>query len=143
MTLQLLLNDEEFRLWQMLPYFWFGFHWLAMSHSCYNPIIYCYMNSSYRGGFLRIFYNLPSFPSCRNWSRRVLTSNSTSHNNLTTGKMHTYINIYPTLIFLSAPRLTQIFIIFETICNKIHLRTQILTRRDINDKGKDIELLTH
>nr|XP_019565640.2 RYamide receptor-like [Aedes albopictus] len=40
--------------WRPLPYLWFLFHWLAMSHSCYNPIIYCYMNEKFRQGFGRL-----------------------------------------------------------------------------------------
>ncbi|KAF2897104.1 hypothetical protein ILUMI_09071 [Ignelater luminosus] len=45
------------------PYLWFALHWLAMSHACYNPIIYCYMNSRYRAGFLRAFSVIP----CCRW----------------------------------------------------------------------------
>uniref|UniRef100_A0A1A9VZB9 G-protein coupled receptors family 1 profile domain-containing protein n=1 Tax=Glossina brevipalpis TaxID=37001 RepID=A0A1A9VZB9_9MUSC len=60
----LLLNDEEFRLWGPLPYIWFAFHWLAMSHSCYNPIIYCYMNARFRGGFLQIIHQVPGLRRC-------------------------------------------------------------------------------
>ena len=30
---------------------WTACHWLAMSNSCYNPIVYCWMNSRYRNGF--------------------------------------------------------------------------------------------
>ncbi|XP_062539678.1 RYamide receptor-like [Armigeres subalbatus] len=41
--------------WRPLPYLWFAFHWLAMSHSCYNPIIYCYMNVKFRQGFRRLW----------------------------------------------------------------------------------------
>ncbi|XP_068631452.1 RYamide receptor-like [Battus philenor] len=44
-------QDEEWTAWPGLPYIWFASHWLAMSHSCYNPIIYCYMNNKYRHGF--------------------------------------------------------------------------------------------
>ncbi|KAH8306408.1 hypothetical protein KR018_010752, partial [Drosophila ironensis] len=62
--LQLLLNDEEFASWTPLPYVWFAFHWLAMSHSCYNPIIYCYMNARFRGGFLQIMYRVPGLRRC-------------------------------------------------------------------------------
>ncbi|XP_030371263.1 RYamide receptor [Scaptodrosophila lebanonensis] len=62
--LQLLLNDEEFSKWKPLPYVWFAFHWLAMSHSCYNPIIYCYMNARFRGGFLQIIYRVPGLRRC-------------------------------------------------------------------------------
>ncbi|XP_041565480.1 RYamide receptor isoform X2 [Drosophila elegans] len=62
--LQLLLNDEEFVHWVPLPYVWFAFHWLAMSHSCYNPIIYCYMNARFRGGFLQIVHRVPGLRRC-------------------------------------------------------------------------------
>lgn len=34
---------------------WALFHWLAMSNSMYNPIIYCWMNSKFRMGFKRVF----------------------------------------------------------------------------------------
>jgi len=47
-----------------LPYVWFAFHWLAMSHSCYNPIIYCYMNARFRGGFLQIMHRVPGLRRC-------------------------------------------------------------------------------
>ncbi|KAL4706596.1 hypothetical protein ACJJTC_009008, partial [Scirpophaga incertulas] len=40
--------------WPGVPYVWFASHWLAMSHSCYNPIIYCYMNTRYRRGFRQV-----------------------------------------------------------------------------------------
>ncbi|XP_065077548.1 RYamide receptor-like [Ochlerotatus camptorhynchus] len=42
--------------WKPLPYLWFLFHWLAMSHSCYNPVIYCYMNEKFRQGFLHLVH---------------------------------------------------------------------------------------
>ncbi|KAM7363038.1 RYamide receptor isoform 2-T6 [Cochliomyia hominivorax] len=60
----LLNNDDVLLAWGPLPYFWFAFHWLAMSHSCYNPIIYCYMNARFRGGFLQIIYRVPGLRRC-------------------------------------------------------------------------------
>ncbi|XP_038104077.1 RYamide receptor isoform X3 [Culex quinquefasciatus] len=45
--------------WYLLPYIWFAFHWLAMSHSCYNPIIYCYMNARFRSGFILVLHGVP------------------------------------------------------------------------------------
>ncbi|KRK04350.1 uncharacterized protein Dyak_GE23710, isoform B [Drosophila yakuba] len=62
--LQLLLNDEEFTHWEPLPYVWFAFHWLAMSHSCYNPIIYCYMNARFRSGFVQLMHRVPGLRRC-------------------------------------------------------------------------------
>ncbi|KAH8312589.1 hypothetical protein KR044_011580 [Drosophila immigrans] len=63
--LQLVLKDMESTVyWSPLPYVWFAFHWLAMSHSCYNPIIYCYMNARFRGGFLQIMYRVPGLRRC-------------------------------------------------------------------------------
>lgn len=47
-------NDESWGAWPGMPYVWFASHWLAMSHSCYNPIIYCYMNNRYRRGFKQV-----------------------------------------------------------------------------------------
>ncbi|CRK88030.1 CLUMA_CG001816, isoform A [Clunio marinus] len=46
---------------ELLPYLWFAFHWLAMSHSCYNPLIYCYMNQRFRSGFITILHRIPGF----------------------------------------------------------------------------------
>lgn len=49
---------------ELLPYFWFVFHWLAMSHSCYNPIIYCYMNTRFRSGFITVLHSVPLLRRC-------------------------------------------------------------------------------
>ncbi|XP_049538173.1 RYamide receptor-like [Anopheles darlingi] len=55
---------EDAEHWAPLPYLWFAFHWLAMSHSCYNPLIYCYMNPCFR----RAFYALLVQPcGCTRW----------------------------------------------------------------------------
>ncbi|XP_073989813.1 RYamide receptor isoform X2 [Rhodnius prolixus] len=37
--------------WHGLPYIYFALHWLAMSHSCYNPLIYCWLNARFRTAF--------------------------------------------------------------------------------------------
>uniref|UniRef100_A0A182FJK9 G-protein coupled receptors family 1 profile domain-containing protein n=1 Tax=Anopheles albimanus TaxID=7167 RepID=A0A182FJK9_ANOAL len=57
---------EDAEEWAPLPYLWFAFHWLAMSHSCYNPLIYCYMNPCFR----RAFYALLLEPCCGRWHPR-------------------------------------------------------------------------
>lgn len=61
---QILLNDTRFSNWDAIIYIWFVFHWLAMSHSCYNPVIYCYMNARFRIGFLQVLYFIPGIKSC-------------------------------------------------------------------------------
>lgn len=35
-----------------------------MSHSCYNPVIYCYMNARFRVGFLQVLYVIPGMRRC-------------------------------------------------------------------------------
>lgn len=35
-----------------------------MSHSCYNPVIYCYMNARFRGGFVQILHCIPGVRRC-------------------------------------------------------------------------------
>ncbi|CAH1406968.1 unnamed protein product [Nezara viridula] len=41
----------ELSNWSFLPYMYFALHWLAMSHSCYNPLIYCWLNARFRSAF--------------------------------------------------------------------------------------------
>jgi neuropeptide Y receptor len=50
---------DFFSYWSGTPYLWFACHWLAMSHSCYNPIIYCWMNARFRAGFCTALDHLP------------------------------------------------------------------------------------
>ncbi|CAH0725248.1 unnamed protein product, partial [Brenthis ino] len=54
-------TDEAWATWPGMPYVWFVAHWLAMSHCCYNPIIYCYMNARYRRGFKQVLGNFLPF----------------------------------------------------------------------------------
>ncbi|XP_052872470.1 RYamide receptor-like [Anopheles cruzii] len=61
--------------WEPLPYLWFVFHWLAMSHSCYNPLIYCYVNPRFRQAFYALLVRpvivlCPRQPFGRWWTAR-------------------------------------------------------------------------
>ncbi|XP_043664149.1 RYamide receptor isoform X1 [Vespula pensylvanica] len=51
--------DERLHSWTGLPFIWAALHWLSMSHSCYNPVIYCWMNVRFRAGFIIAFGRLP------------------------------------------------------------------------------------
>lgn len=62
--LQILMHNTELTQWEFIIYVWFIFHWLAMSHCCYNPVIYCYMNARFRIGFLQILYFIPGIRRC-------------------------------------------------------------------------------
>ncbi|XP_026477418.1 RYamide receptor-like isoform X2 [Ctenocephalides felis] len=68
-------NDESLGGWPPLPYVWFSFHWLAMSHSCYNPIIYCYMNARFRDGFAILLSPVPCVGKLFRGRRRTGTEN--------------------------------------------------------------------
>ncbi|XP_053981949.1 RYamide receptor-like [Hylaeus volcanicus] len=52
-------NNEATANWSGLPFIWTVLHWLAMSHSCYNPVIYCWMNARFRSGFITAIGCLP------------------------------------------------------------------------------------
>ncbi|XP_043801550.1 RYamide receptor-like isoform X1 [Apis laboriosa] len=52
-------NNETLGSWTWFPFVWMILHWLAMSHSCYNPVIYCWMNARFRAGFITAISHLP------------------------------------------------------------------------------------
>ncbi|KZC13832.1 Neuropeptide Y receptor [Dufourea novaeangliae] len=54
-------NDDDVGLmsWSGIPFLWMVLHCLAMSHSCYNPVIYCWMNARFRSGFITAIRRLP------------------------------------------------------------------------------------
>ncbi|XP_055614813.1 RYamide receptor-like [Toxorhynchites rutilus septentrionalis] len=62
--------------WRPLPYLWFAFHWLAMSHGCYNPIIYCYMHDKFRHGFRQLLWERTAIGRC--WERSTSASRKRS-----------------------------------------------------------------
>lgn len=45
--------------YQHIQTIWICCHWLAMSNGCYNPIVYCWMNTKFRQGFRHIFRCCP------------------------------------------------------------------------------------
>ncbi|CAL4133172.1 unnamed protein product, partial [Meganyctiphanes norvegica] len=51
--------------WPHMKHLWTAFHWLAMSHTCYNPLILGWMNTKFRSGFRQV---ISSFPCCPNIS---------------------------------------------------------------------------
>lgn len=57
-------HEPSLSTWSSLPYVWFLFHWLAMSHTCCNPLIYCWMNTRYRAGFAAVLRNVPGCGRC-------------------------------------------------------------------------------
>uniref|UniRef100_A0A0C9QZ06 NepYr protein n=1 Tax=Fopius arisanus TaxID=64838 RepID=A0A0C9QZ06_9HYME len=52
-------NNESINSWRGLPFAWTALHWLSMSHSCYNPVIYCWMSGKFRLGFIKALGRIP------------------------------------------------------------------------------------
>ncbi|CAG0919366.1 unnamed protein product [Notodromas monacha] len=61
-----ILGDAHEAIWayDQIAWVWFACHWLSMSHTCYNPIIYCWMNAKFRAGFRAVLASLPCAASC-------------------------------------------------------------------------------
>lgn len=53
-----LVGDQSPEIYNQsfMPVLWLLFHWLAMSNSCYNPIIYIWMSPKFRAGLHLAFY---------------------------------------------------------------------------------------
>ncbi|OXU27094.1 hypothetical protein TSAR_008399 [Trichomalopsis sarcophagae] len=66
--------DKDINRWYGLPYIWAMLHWLAMSHACYNPFIYCWMSSAYRQGIFSMLEYVPIV-------RRFIPEESNAANN--------------------------------------------------------------
>lgn len=47
-----------------MPFLFFTFHILAMSHACYNPVIYFFMNARFRVGFVQVLAWIPCCKWC-------------------------------------------------------------------------------
>lgn len=75
---QLILdNNESIGSWNGLPYAWTALHWLSMSHSCYNPVIYCWMNARFRSGFVTALGRVPGLGIfLRNHCHGIYNTNS-------------------------------------------------------------------
>ena len=48
-----LIGDTNQNIWtyRYIQIVWISCHWFAMSNCCYNPMVYCWMNSRFRNGF--------------------------------------------------------------------------------------------
>ncbi|RZF41430.1 hypothetical protein LSTR_LSTR000144 [Laodelphax striatellus] len=77
-------QNPELSSWELMPHLFFACHWLAMSHTCYNPIIYCWMNSRFRLGFCTALGRVPAASFGRaNTSSTYLSVRRRTENSLT------------------------------------------------------------
>lgn len=84
----IVVGDEydEIYLYPHIKYVWFACHWLAMSHACYNPFIYIWMNSRFRDGFKYVLRFLPCIKSSQRPDFQPQFS-TTNANHLSQGTM--------------------------------------------------------
>ncbi|XP_063975491.1 RYamide receptor isoform X2 [Diachasmimorpha longicaudata] len=75
-------NNDSIHSWKGLPVVWATLHWLSMSHSCYNPVIYCWMNGRFRSGFIIALGSVPGL-------RRALPEHRLPANTSTARVPHT------------------------------------------------------
>ena len=81
-----LVGDTHEEIWNFkyIQIVWISCHWLAMSNCCYNPMVYCWMNSTFRNGFRYILRfcpcidlnndrRQPTHPTCSSQSTYVTT----------------------------------------------------------------------
>lgn len=56
-----LVGDRHEEIWRFkyIQVVWIVCHWLAMSNCCYNPMVYCWMNSKFRNGFKYVLRGCP------------------------------------------------------------------------------------
>ena len=64
------LAEESIYIHPSYPYIFTVVHILAVSHTCYNPFIYCWMNIRVRQGFLDVLGKYSHFEfSCQKWKK--------------------------------------------------------------------------
>ncbi|XP_069188492.1 RYamide receptor-like [Procambarus clarkii] len=63
-TLMVVRELHDIDGWPYMIYLWAFFHWLAMSSTCYNPVILCWMNTKFRSGFCNVAYMVPCLRRC-------------------------------------------------------------------------------
>ncbi|XP_060526691.1 RYamide receptor-like [Cylas formicarius] len=73
----------------IMPFIYFPTHALAMSHTCYNPIIYCYMNARFREGLFVLLRAIPCLKSCYIRTARDSSSSSFPHQHALESKTST------------------------------------------------------
>ncbi|CAH1794365.1 unnamed protein product [Owenia fusiformis] len=80
-----LIGEKSPGIWQIknINVIYMVFHWIAMSNSCYNPMIYFWMNSKFRNGFRYAMRWCPFVkfdPDCDDMPGRGHVMSYVSHN---------------------------------------------------------------
>ena len=87
----ILIGDRYPAIWtfRYIQVIWIACHWLSMSSCCYNPMVYCWMNSTFRNGFRYVLRFLPCIDLNSNPNSR---SNSRQRYCLSTQTASTYVS---------------------------------------------------
>ena len=111
-----LVGDAHPDIWSFryIQPIWVMCHWLAMSNCCYNPLVYCWMNSRFRCGFRYVFRYCPCAqydehlhgPHRQQVVSTFQSTKSTTHAVVSVDNKRTY-GVYNTTLVTTKPTVTH------------------------------------
>lgn len=125
-------SHPEVYAYKHIQVVWIACHWLAMSNCCYNPMVYCWMNSRFRNGFRYVLRFCP----CMNYDAHV--HGPRRPRGVCT--FHTSIKATPTVVTVNNKRTYGVY--STTLLNQSNVLPCRVNRRG-SDSGEEVPLKQH